>query len=94
MNARPGRYDDIDTIRQKLWDLRDQLPHLVVYDHPDDQPDHYIARLWTTRPELACHDFMFGFTDIDRLRQYMELLGLTHLARSPADPPHIMETWL
>jgi len=94
MTPRPGRYDDGDTIRAELYRLRNDLPQFVVYDHPADAPDLYIARLWVSLPEPTPCALAVGFRDLDKLRLYMVQLGLTQLDRLDADDPKIVETWI
>jgi hypothetical protein len=67
------------------------LPIWVVYDHPSDLPDHYVARLWrgAQTTSVAIID-----TDLERLRETLERMGLVHLDRMEGDDPAILETWL
>ena len=63
----------------------------VVYDHPRDQPDYYVARLWRgeTPTDMALID-----ADLERLRDTLEQMGLVHLDRMEGDDPVILETWI
>lgn len=67
------------------------LPVWVVYDHPSDCPDYYVARLWQgeTATGVAIID-----RDLERLRDTLEEMGLVHLDRMEGDDPVILETWL
>jgi hypothetical protein len=76
-----------------LYDLRSHLPHFAVYDHPTDFPDHYVARMWLTRPSTAVH-YVLKTKDLMRLRDTLEAFGLVHLDRMEADDPVILETWI
>ena len=77
-----------------LYDLREQLPMFVVYDHPSDHPDHFIARLWTGLPEPKPIYFSVRASTIEPIRVVMDACGLVHLDRSPSDAPTILETWI
>ena len=71
-------------------ELKIRLPIIVIYKHPSDYPDHYVARLW----------------DVDRPTKYMSLAYTLEGARKsiPArsskfnrqagDVPTIVETWI
>jgi hypothetical protein len=94
MTPRPGKLDDADTIRTELYVLREQLPVVVVYNHPQDFPDYFVARVWTSLP-LAYTGTMIAFRKLETLRRYLaEVIGLTKLDRQPDDDPTILETWL
>lgn len=77
-----------------LYDLREQLPMFIVFDHPTDFPDHFVARMWTTLPEPRSLHFVVRASTLEQVRDLMEACGLVHLDRSPEDHPHILETWL
>lgn len=63
----------------------------VVYDHPEDWPEYYVAREWIgDQPgNMVTLD-----RNLDRLRERLQRLGLVRLERMPEDEPHILETWL
>lgn len=63
----------------------------VVYDHPTDFPDHYVARLWRgeTPTTIGIID-----RDLERLRDRLEGMGLVKLMPQEGDDPVILETWL
>lgn len=63
----------------------------VVYDHPADWPEYYVAREWIgDQPgNMVTLD-----RNLDRLRERLQRLGLVRLERMPEDEPHILETWL
>lgn len=67
------------------------LPIWVVYDHPTDWPDHFVARLWVG--ERPTGDMLLAF-DIEVIRQTLAEKGLTRLDRMEGDDPNIAETWL
>lgn len=67
----------------------------VVYDHPKDEPDTYIARRWTITNGVLCftRDTITCQT-VTAIRDWMRNAGLVHFNRSPADDPAILESWL
>lgn len=71
--------------------MSDGLPIWVVYDHPSDWPTYFVARQWVG--ETATGNMMMD-TDLERLRDKLEGLGLVHLDRMDGDDPVILETWL
>ena len=77
-----------------LYDLRERLPMFVVYDHPADHPEHYVARLWLSLPENTPTYLLARTKDLAVLRQFLEACGLVHLDRQPGDVPVVLETWL
>lgn len=91
--AQPGSLN-VQAMRAFLYSINEQLPHFVIYDHPSDWPDFYVARLWMTRPAPIPSTVTILETDLDRLRTTMEALGLVHLSRCPADDAVILETWI
>lgn len=67
----------------------------TIYQHPNDYPDLYVARLFEvdgngSRPTGS---IVIAET-LDRLREEMIHMGLTPINRSPEDDPVIVETWL
>jgi hypothetical protein len=70
---------------------RTDLPIWVVYDHPTDFPNNFVARLWLG--ERVTVAMMIG-PNLDRLRAELERMGLVRLDRQPGDDPKILETWL
>lgn len=67
----------------------------VVYDHPSDYPDGYIARrhdvyAWGSTPSEVTR----AAANITILRAYLSSLGLIMIPRDPSDEPQILETWL
>lgn len=64
----------------------------VVYDHPLDYPDKFVARAWIGEEPTA--SIMIA-DDIEKLRDVLQLeMGLVKLMPSPEDDPKILETWL
>lgn len=76
--------------------MSDALIMWVVYDHPSDFPDEYVARkhvvlsggAYGPTPEIMLS------RSLDELRDGLEALGLVHLDRMEGDDPVILETWL
>ncbi|MDR3554756.1 MAG: hypothetical protein P4L55_08370 [Syntrophobacteraceae bacterium] len=71
------------------------LPLWVVYDHPADHPDHYIARKFlitnfAVEPTTRCAQSR----RLQVLQTALQRKGLTRLARDISDDPVILETWL
>lgn len=68
----------------------------VVYDHPSDFPDFYVAR-----KQVALNDGKIYSTssvlaspDLGAIRQTLTNMGLACIARSEGDDPVIVESWL
>lgn len=96
IHARPHALAIQDTARM-LDDWRRQgfLPMFVVYDHPSDYPDTFVARAHLTgkgRAEPTA--FAIRATELDAIQTAMEALGLVKLDRFPQDDPVILETWI
>lgn len=71
--------------------MTQQLPMWVIYDHPNDDPEHYVARLWkggTPTGETLVAE------EVDDLREQFQRMGLHRLERFEEDEPQIMEVWL
>lgn len=66
----------------------------VVYDHPDDEPDSYVARLWLTLPGAAPTNIILKAPTVDSIRDHLVNLGFVRLERSPGDDAKIMESWI
>jgi hypothetical protein len=67
------------------------LPIWVVYDHPSDFPNVFIARCWIDEQPQA--DFVAS-PAIEDVRHVLASCGFVKLARMEGDDPVIMETWL
>lgn len=71
------------------------LPLWVVYDHPTDYPDHYVARQHLVGPEgQKPTDRMMAHPELGPIRVALENMGLICVVRNPEDDPVIVETWL
>jgi hypothetical protein len=73
----------------------ESLSMWVVYDHPKDFPDGYIARRWeATRDGPVMTGDIMKATRLEPLRLALATEGLTQLPRSPSDDLKIVEIWL
>jgi hypothetical protein len=68
----------------------------VIYDHPKDYPDEYVARLWQVGPngETTCKSSVIRTKVVDKLRRIFMKSGLVRMDRSDIDDDCILETWL
>lgn len=69
---------------------RTPLTMWVIYDHPDDRPDHFVARKWLG--ETPTSEVMLGKT-LNEVRRAIPL-GMHRLDRWELDDPKIVEVWL
>lgn len=67
------------------------LPMWVIYDHPTDFPDHFVARRWDG---LTPTDDTIKSDQLGTIRFAMRTLGLVCLARQEGDDAKIIEVWL
>jgi len=67
----------------------------VVYDHPHDVPDAWVARCWLVRAgEVRPTVQTFEDIDLDQLRLRFRQAGYTRIKRHESDDPKIVEVWL
>lgn len=85
---------DILTVIMRAVAERERLPMWVLYDHPNDAPDHFVARLWHSLPLPEPTAIAVRDPDVEVIRAAFQELGFHKLDRSPDDEPHIMESWL
>jgi len=66
----------------------------VVYDHPSDYPDEYVARQHVVgvAGQQPTDRMMTG--TLESIRVALTNLGLVCITRSEEDDPVIVETWL
>lgn len=66
----------------------------VIYEHPPDMPEWYVARRREITPgkDEPTGDFLLGNT-LDAVRDLLPV-GLVRLCRDPTDDPVIVEIWL
>ena len=63
----------------------------VIYDHPEDYPDYYVARQW--KDQEVCAGLMFS-DRLDEVRSFLRNLGLAPFTRSCEDDTKILEIWM
>lgn len=73
----------------------------VIYDHPSDYPDAWVARQWVFEVGAGAADSSYKPSSIlltaqklDTLRAKMLERGYVCLQRDPNDDPKIVEAWL
>ena len=71
----------------------DSLSMWVIYDHPKDFPDGFIARRHEAT-RTGPHPTDDIKTAASLLRRELASQGLTRLTRDPDDDPKIVEVWL
>jgi hypothetical protein len=74
---------------------KDALEMWVIYDHPRDMPDFFVARLWRIGPGgtmEATKGLHFAVT-LDEVRALLPP-GLFNLGRMSGDDPVITEVWV
>jgi hypothetical protein len=69
----------------------DWLPIWVVYDHPSDYPNCYVARLFSGEKPTAT---VMICPDLEKLQTELINMGLVKMMPMPGDDPVILETWL
>ena len=79
-----------------MTDQHEFLPMWVVYDHPLDMPDRFVARRWLTLPNNRPTQEVLTADKLDDLRYAIQraMPGAVRLDRSPDDDAKIMEVWL
>jgi hypothetical protein len=73
------------------------FPVWVIYDHPRDFPQHFVARKQVAMEGYVVASGVFLLaTDLERLRERLLTVqpGLVRLDRHPSDDPVIVETWI
>lgn len=67
------------------------VPIITIYERPADYPDKFVARLWdVNRPtNLAAIADTY-----EELLEAIPVNSMVKMARSPADDPVILETWM
>jgi hypothetical protein len=73
---------------------RDRLPHWVIYDHPSDHPELYVARLFYSLPQPEATKIALGSKRLEPLRMWLSGYGYVRLDRDPEDDATIVEVWL
>ena len=70
------------------------LPMWVVYDHPKDYPDSYVARLWEAHADGPKMTESLVIGTLESIRETLTEMHLIPMPRSPADDLKIVEIWL
>lgn len=76
-----------------MTDENDRLPMWVIFDHPTNWPEWFVARKWYTLPQTESTDDMLKARTLDTLREMLPP-GLVCISRQDNDAPHIVEVWL
>lgn len=66
------------------------LPLWVIYDHPRDMPNYFVARMWLT--DRPTETFETG-KSLEEVRSKLPL-NLSRLERHQNDDPVVVEVWL
>ena len=74
----------------------DALAIWVIYDHPDDYPDHFVLRpqFAVRSGDVVIHPLAWTSAEIEPLREVMREMGKVQMARHADDDPKIVETWI
>lgn len=66
----------------------------VIYDHPTDMPEVFVARAWLIRGvSLYPTEQTMIDTDIEAIRDQLRAKGLTRIKEGGPDPV-VIESWL
>lgn len=76
--------------------MTDILEMWVVYDHPKDHPNHFIARRWDVKQGggLTITRDVIITSDLNSLRIELLAKGKSRMERRLDDDPVIKEIWL
>lgn len=66
-------------------------PIWVIYNHPKDHPNYYVARRWDG---MKATDDILKNKSLVKIRRDMESRGLVKLMRNDDDDPCIIESWI
>ncbi len=72
----------------------DELIMWVIYDHPIDYPDCFIAREFIVTNISVATNHIITSPDLEKLRTNFIEEGYTCIPRSSMDELQIVETWL
>ena len=74
--------------------MSDLLEMWVIYDHPTDIPDAFVARKWLIGPgQMGPTESVIKAESLEMLRRLLPL-GFVNIGRSTFDDPKIVEVWL
>ena len=86
--------EEADLIEPLLRPGVDRLGMWVLYDHPLDFPNLYVARYHHIEPGRSVPGPAFGNVNLTVLRAILADAGRVKLMRSNDDDPAILETWI
>lgn len=66
----------------------------IIYDHPSDFPDSFVARRWEVRCVPVPTRDVLRADQLLTLQVYLATRGLVRFPRMPDDDPRIVEAWL
>ncbi len=67
------------------------MPMIVIYDHPTDYPNHYVARVWDIDKPTG---MMIAANTLEEIRESIPRKHMKCIGRRPEDDPHIVEVWI
>ena len=68
-----------------------KLPLFVIYDHPSDHPQRFVARLWDLNRPTEVHETA---ETLEELHAKLPLDGMVWVDRYVHDDPTIVGTWV
>lgn len=80
----------VEKFRPEQMRSLSRLPIICIYEHPEDYPTKYVARLWNLErptPLAAVAD------TLEEIRATIPA-GMVSITRSETDDPCIVETWI
>ena len=74
--------------------MDEALEMYVIYQHPKDFPNYYVARLWKVNADgpVATQKYRVAAT-LDEVRGFVPF-GKVRIERDPNDEPQIVEMWI
>jgi hypothetical protein len=65
----------------------------VIYDHPIDFPDYYIARKWDYQKNIPTDEIMKS-TSLKWMQDHFSKMGFCRIPRDNSDDLKIIESWI
>lgn len=96
MNRATSETNSAPIKRRSRQQAEDTLSIWVLYDHPSDYPDLFIARRFDVGPGgqvIATTELLLA-ADVEWLRKEMRKKALVRIGRHQTDDPVIIESWL
>lgn len=90
----------ISDMVRKGAEMNDCLSMWVVYDHPRDYPDHYVARQFLIRTgtktaSVVATASIVQSDSLEIIREMMlDQMGKVNIGRYEDDDPYIVEVWV